>query len=58
MLEIVKCLMLGVLTGACVGVGGELCLGALLQQTLAKWPTFWQWKHAWLKAGYWDQPAG
>ena len=35
MLEIVKCLMLGVLTGAYVGVGRELCLGALLWQTLA-----------------------
>ena len=58
MLEIIKCLMLGVLTGACVGVGRELCLGALLQQTLVKWPTFWQQKHVWLKAQHWDQPAG
>ena len=41
-----------------LNVGRELCLGALLRQTLAKWPTFWQWKHVWLKAGHWDQPAG
>ena len=40
MLEIVKCLMLGVLTVACVGVGRELCSGALLQQTLANGQLF------------------
>ena len=45
MLEMVKCRTVGVFAGVCVGVG--LCLRLLLRQTLAKWPTFWQWKHVW-----------
>ena len=45
MLEMVKCRTVSDFAGAFVGVG--LCLRFLLQQTLAKWPTFWQWKHVW-----------
>ena len=51
MLEI-KCFTVGVLAGVCVAMVWGLHLVPLLQQTLAKWLTFWHQKHAWLYAGH------